>query len=96
MTRVCETVSVAVNQTGEPIGFSWRGQRYQVVSRPVRWFARKEWWVESARAQRGIGAGVLEIEMWRFIASDSRVSLQYELIRNALTNQWQLNRVFEV
>ena len=95
MTRVGEAVTVSVNQTGEPIGFRWRDQCYLVTSKPIRWFARKEWWVESARAQRGIGAGVLETEMWRFSASDNAVVLQFELIRNALTNQWQLNRVFE-
>jgi hypothetical protein len=95
MTRVCEAVTVSVSQTGEPIGFRWRDQSYQVTSKPVRWFSRKEWWVESARAQRGIGAGVLEIEMWRFCASDNTVVLQFELIRNAITNQWQLNKVFD-
>jgi len=95
MTRVGEAVTVSVSQTGEPIGFRWRDQSYRVTNKPVRWFSRREWWVESARAQRGIGAGVLEIEMWRFCASDNAVVLQFELIRNAITNQWQLNKVFD-
>ena len=95
MVRVDEMVAVSVNPKGEPIGFSWRNGAYLVLNKPVRWFARKEWWVESARAQRGIGAGVLETEMWRFSASDNSVVQQFELIRNAITNQWQLNKVFD-
>lgn len=69
MLRVDEKVQVAVNQAGEPIGFSWRGASYLINSKPVRWFARREWWSEAIRVQRGIGVGVLEVEMWRVSAS---------------------------
>ena len=59
MTMINEKVEVSVDKTGSPIGFSWKGGLYLVASKPVRWFARKQWWIESARVQRGIGAGVL-------------------------------------
>ncbi len=94
MTRVDEAVTVSVNQNGEPIGFRWRDQCFLVMNRPVRWFARKEWWVESARVQRGIGAGVLETEMWRLSANCQDQVMQFELVHQAISNRWQLVRVF--
>ncbi len=94
MTRLDEAVAVSVNQNGEPIGFKWQDRFYLVMARPTRWFARREWWVEAARAQRGIGAGVLEIEMWRLLASCDDNSSQFELIHSAGDNSWRLARVF--
>jgi hypothetical protein len=98
MVRVDEKVSVAVNDTGEPIGFSWRNNSYLVNAKPTRWFARREWWVEAARVQRGIGAGVLELEMWRLLAScvdKEKPRCQYELLHSALDNEWKLVRIFD-
>lgn len=94
MTRVSETIAVSVNQAGEPIGLNWQDQHYRVATRPVRWFTRKEWWVESARAQRGIGASVLETEMWRFSADCNGQTVQFELVHQAIGNFWKLVRVF--
>ena len=95
MIRVDESIQVATNQAGEPVGFSWRNGSYQVITKPVRWFSRRNWWDESARAQRGIGAGVLELEMWRLSASKENSSpAQFELIHTEETNSWQLLRVF--
>jgi hypothetical protein len=93
--RVDEQVSVSVNSSGEPIGFQWRNNSYLVLSKPIRWFARKQWWIEAARAQRGIGSGVLEVEMWRLSASKPQETpAQFELIHQAEKNNWQLVRVF--
>lgn len=99
MTRIDELVDVTVNPKGEPIGFGWRGGAYLVLSKPVRWFARREWWVESARVQRGIGAGVLEVEMWRLVAENQIARAeknQYELIHNVVDNKnvWKLSRIY--
>ena len=109
MLRVDEAVEVLVNQAGQPTHFRWRGERYVVVSQPVRWFARREWWVESARAYRGIGASVLELEMWRcavrpdlagsaqqsgVTAGANQGSTQFELVRSSVGNRWQLLRVY--
>ena len=58
MLRVDEIVTVAVDKNGQPIGFSWRNESFLVSAPPIRWFARREWWNEAARVQRGIGAGV--------------------------------------
>jgi Family of unknown function (DUF6504) len=109
MLRVDEAVDVLVNQAGQPTHFKWRGERYIVVSQPVRWFARREWWVESARAYRGIGASVLELEMWRCAvrpdlavssqnsganSGTNQGSAQFELVRSSVGNRWQLLRVY--
>jgi len=97
MMRVDESVSVTVDRSGDPIGFAWRGVNYLICSKPVRWFARREWWVEAARVQRGIGAGVLEIEMWRVLASDPKDrNWQFELLHSfADQSPWRLVRVFD-
>jgi len=95
MGRIDEAVAVLLDQEGAPALFRWRGKDYQVSSKPVRWFARTEWWV-GERAHRGIGSGVLEIEMWRFLASPSDDSGSYfELLHNSLANSWKLIRKFE-
>lgn len=95
MVRVDENISVSVNETGEPIGFRWRNNNYLVKTKPVRWFARREWWIEAARVQRGIGAGVLELEMWRLSACCPKDEIsQFELVHSALDDGWRLLRVF--
>jgi hypothetical protein len=96
MTMINENVEVSVDKTGSPIGFSWKGCHYLVNSKPIRWFARKQWWVEAARVQRGIGAGVLEVEMWRMIAAGpTKKTGQFELVHDTATNTWRLVRVYE-
>jgi hypothetical protein len=93
MGRIDEAVAVLVDQEGAPTLFRWREKDYQVTSRPVRWFARAEWWV-GERAQRGIGSGVLEVEMWRFQAAADGTKTSYEMIRNSRTNAWILTKKF--
>ena len=73
---------------------------YLVKSKPIRWFARREWWVDAARVQRGIGAGVLEVEMWRMSAAKSESDkAQFELVHtlegtNGQKHIWRLVRVY--
>jgi hypothetical protein len=96
MLRVDEAVTVAVDKAGSPIGFSWRNENFLVSAPPVRWFARREWWNEAARVQRGIGAGVLEVEMWRLLAcANAKNKSQFELVHNAGDGSWRLVRIFE-
>ncbi|MEY2954600.1 MAG: hypothetical protein RL530_201 [Actinomycetota bacterium] len=95
MLRAEEAIEVSVNQAGEPIGFRWRNERYQVASRPIRWYSRRDWWVEAPRAYRGIGAGVMELEMWRLTANCGPGTLQFELIHGQVGNTWKLLRVYE-
>lgn len=94
MIRVDEAVEVATNSQGEPVLFNWRNASYRVVSRPERWFSRRDWWVDQARAQRGIGAGILEVEMWRLSAIRDNSLAQFELIHREQNDSWQLVRIF--
>lgn len=94
MIQVDETVKVSTNQAGEPVRFSWRNGSYQVTSRPERWYARKPWWLEASRAQRGIGSQILEVEMWRITASKGISSPnQFELTHSQPDDGWQLVRI---
>jgi len=93
MGRIDEAVAVLVDQEGAPTLFRWREKDYQVSSRPVRWFARAEWWV-GERAHRGIGSGVLEVEMWRFSGSCEGIRQSFELLHNFENNCWTLLRRF--
>jgi len=94
MGRIDEAVAVLVDQEGAPTLFRWREKDYQVSSRPVRWFARAEWWV-GERAHRGIGSGAVEVEMWRFLASREGITSLFELIHDSQSSTWRINRNFD-
>ena len=93
MGRIDEAVSVLLDQEGAPALFRWREKDYQVSSRPVRWFARTEWWV-GERAHRGIGSGAIEVEIWRFAARGENSMFTFELIHNTARAGWVLRRKF--
>ena len=95
MLRIDEAVLVATDNVGEPVGFSWRGCTYRVGSRPIRWFTRRAWWLDSPRANRGFGASLLEIEMWRIEAFANQEARQFELTHSVDDDAWRLVRVFE-
>jgi len=96
MLHVDEQVAVAVNGTGEPIGFKWRNANFLVANKPMRWFARRVWWAEAVRVQRGVGRDVIEVEMWRLMASDlrSKTCQQYELLHAVGKDDWRLVLVY--
>jgi hypothetical protein len=94
MGRIDEAVSVLVDQEGTPTLFRWREKDYQVTSRPVRWFARAEWWV-GERAHRGIGSGVLEVEMWRLRTVVLGEQELFELLHEINSGSWILTRNFK-
>ena len=94
MGRIDEAVAVLVDQEGAPTLFRWREKDYQVSSRPVRWFARAEWWV-GERAHRGIGSGVLEVEMWQLAATCDGAKNSFNLLHNSQTGSWKLIRRFD-
>jgi len=93
MGRIDEVVAVLVDQEGAPTLFRWREKDYQVSSRPVKWFARSEWWV-GERAHRGIGSGAVEVEMWRFLATGDGIKTSFELLHYSPTGIWKLIRKF--
>jgi hypothetical protein len=100
MVSVDESVTVSVNWAGEPVKFLWAGATYAITAKPVRWYDRRQWWAEAGRVQRGIGAQVLEVEMWQVqaeIQDAIRATLpkfEFELMHSK--NAWQLVRVAEL
>lgn len=103
MRRMDENVSVSINRTGEPVGFLWRNSTYRVRTKPIRWFARRDWWLEAARVQRGVGAGVLEVEVWRMVASKAEEpdqKTQFEILNTTASTDgekaiWRLVKVYD-
>lgn len=108
MVSVDESVTVSVNWAGEPVKFVWSGATYAITAKPVRWYDRRQWWAEAGRVQRGIGAQVLEVEMWQ-VQAEIQTSVQagvQDAIRATLPkfefelmhskNTWQLVRVAEL
>jgi len=91
MGRIDETVVVLVDTLGIPTCFRWREKDYFVGNGASRWFARSEWWV-GERAQKGIGSGALEVEMWRLSVAEGGV---FDLLHNTPTGAWKLVRRFE-
>jgi hypothetical protein len=97
---VDESVTVSVNWAGEPVKFLWAGATYAITAKPVRWYDRRQWWVEAGRVQRGIGAQVLEVEMWQVQAELQNSTTpnlpQFEFELMHAKQDWQLVRVAEV
>ena len=100
MVSVDESVTVSVNWAGEPVKFVWAGATYAITAKPVRWYDRRQWWAEAGRVQRGIGAQVLEVEMWQVQAElqdtiqATLPKFEFELMHSK--NAWQLVRVAEL
>jgi Family of unknown function (DUF6504) len=101
MRQLDENVSVSTNQNGEPVGFLWRDSIYKVSAKPIRWFARRDWWLEASRVQKGIGPGVLEVEIWRMTAAEVATAnkTQFEIAHtqdnDGGKNLWRLVRVYD-
>ena len=103
MRQMNENVSVSINRTGEPVGFLWRNSSYRVQTKPIRWYARRDWWLEAARVQRGVGPGVLEVEIWRMVASkaeEPEQKTQFEILHTAPNADgakaiWRLVKVYD-
>lgn len=68
--QIDERVRVFTDELGRPAGFTWRNQNFLVSEAPVRWFSRRNWWLDAKSVQRGSGSGLLEIEMWRLVAKE--------------------------
>ncbi|MGO4384279.1 DUF6504 family protein [Specibacter sp. RAF43] len=93
MHDVDERVQVTTTVTGLPLHFQWRERNYRATQHPVRFFTRRPWWTEQDRVHKGIGAQVLETEVWRLTAVGRGRSAErvYELTREAA--DWRLARI---
>lgn len=60
-----ESIQVSCAPNGVPLRVSWQGCDYRLVAEPQRWFERRKWWDEKLRVPRGVGAGMVDYEIWR-------------------------------
>lgn len=65
MGMFTESIQVSCTPNGVPLRISWRGCDYRLVAEPQCWFERRKWWDENLRVPRGVGAGMVDYEMWR-------------------------------
>lgn len=93
MIRIDESIAVVANHDGQPVSFDWRGGHYLAIGSPVRWYSRRSWWREIDAAPRGMGADVVETEMWRVRAVSDSDSGLFELRHNSPAGDWQLVQV---
>lgn len=78
---------------GAPVCFSWQERSYTVISRPVRWYSRKRWWQEASAAPKGIGANLIEIEMWRLWAASEGERIFFELSHALPEDSWEITQL---
>jgi len=60
-----QSVEVTLSAAGLPLRVAWGGRSWRVCAEPVRWYERRPWWLESSRAERGHGPGLVDHEIWR-------------------------------
>ena len=105
MGMFSESVDVVCTAAGEPQELQWTGRRYTVCADPVRWYERRQWWVEESRAPLGSGPGLVDHEIWRVQvrASDRPQGsdaapgepLTLDLTRHVGSGRWRLLRIHD-
>lgn len=101
-----QAVNVTVDSEGRPATVQWDHYSYVVVAQPVRWFARRRWWLEESRAERG-REGLVAQEVWRVQLEDNRPGVlrahssetetfcTVDLGRSMPSGRWRLLRIHE-
>ncbi|MFE4195182.1 DUF6504 family protein [Paenarthrobacter sp. NPDC056912] len=94
-----EAVEVTCTDTGQPQAVQWKGTSYTVTNEPVRWYERRQWWVEESRAPLGTGAGLVDHEIWRVqllpAQSDANHTITLDLVRHLGSSRWRLLRIHD-
>ncbi|WP_243730459.1 hypothetical protein [Nesterenkonia salmonea] len=95
-SRITEHVEVVVSDQGLPLHLWWRERGYDVVAEPLRWFARRRWWTEEIRAERG-RAGLVSQEVWRIQVQDPLTAerITVDVGRSLPADRWRLLRIHE-
>lgn len=71
MGMFSQSIEVACGPEGQPLSLTWAGRSYSVCADPVRWFERRQWWIEEGRAPLGSGPGLVDHEIWRVQVTNS-------------------------
>lgn len=85
-----DSLTVTTTPAGQPLRLIWRGHTWRVAARPVRYYKRRAWWAEEARAAKGARAGLVDTEVWRLqVQLGTRGELRtIEAIRDQVTGRW--------
>ncbi len=99
MGMFSESVEVACTPAGMPLKLDWAGRHFTVCAEPVRWYERRQWWVEEPRAPLGSGPGLVDHEIWRVQVrpadSTDAESLTLDLTRHVRSGRWRLLRIHD-
>ncbi|MCD4849642.1 DUF6504 family protein [Arthrobacter sp. AK01] len=96
-----ESVGVICAETGQPQEVQWKGARYTVSNEPVRWFERRQWWLEESRAPLGSGAGLVDHEIWRVQlqqlqeGTPAADTITLDLVRHVGSGRWRVLRIHD-
>lgn len=93
-----ESVDVSCTDAGQPQYVQWKGHRYVVCNEPVRWYERRQWWVEESRAPLGSGAGLVDHEIWRVQLQpppEEGQTITLDLVRHNGSGRWRLLRIHD-
>lgn len=96
-----ESVGVNCTDTGQPQEVQWKGAQYTVTNEPVRWYERRQWWLEESRAPLGSGAGLVDHEIWRVqllrtsTDGEPSPSVTLDLVRHMGSGRWRLLRIHD-
>ena len=89
-----EPIEVVAGTDGVPVGFRWRGRRYEVRAVVARWVEALPWWAGSGRPDRASG----QRHVWRVeAASRAGTTGVYDLhcIPRGEGRRWGLARVLD-
>lgn len=99
MGMFSEAVDVVCAPSGQPLELDWAGHHYTVCAEPVRWYERRQWWVEEQRAPLGRGPGLVDHEIWRVQVrradSPDAENLTLDLTRHVGSGRWRLLRIHD-
>jgi hypothetical protein len=105
MGMFSESVDVVCSADGKPLHLQWAGRSFSVCAEPLRWYERRQWWAEEARAPLGSGPGLVDHEIWRVqvVPTDSGhpgdkppgEPLTLDLARHLGSGRWRLLRIHD-
>lgn len=96
MTRVDESVTVWVNDTGIPLRLVWRARRFRVSDMPTRLDPTFPGWQSEAAFDPAITHPPERRESWRFQGTaDGGETHVFDVSRDPWSDAWRLLRTYD-
>ncbi len=93
-----QSLTVEQSARGVPVRVLWDDRWHRVVVEPKRWFQRRAWWAEEARAERG-RPGLVAHQVWRLqvrLEAAARAQVRTIDVSHDLgSGRWRLLRVHD-